>query len=146
MAEVDTPTKRQTAWHVTIHLSSGVLPNETLLKTSCIEVRPVEVCPNVMGESRFLFSENPSICKHVLLYPHKTRFYLSKSCLFMQMNISLWFTLTKSPTGPNMQLSTVLIWLKWAEDKDLRKRLCLYEGQFFNKHLCERLHVITQIP
>lgn len=134
MVEVDTPTKRQTPWHVTIHLSSVVLPNETLFKTSCIGVRPMEVCPTVMGENRALFSGNPSICKHVLLYPHETRFHLSKSCLLMWMRIPLWFTLTNSPIGPNMQLGTGRSsWFYWSGLKTRTSgRGCAYMRDSFS--------------
>lgn len=102
MVEVAIPTKRQTAWHVTTHFSSDVLPNETLFKTSCVEVKPVEGCPNVMEESGVLFRES----KHVqLLYPQGFIFFQSHaySC---EWAYPCWFTLTNSPVGQNMQLST----------------------------------------
>lgn len=98
--------QEETAWHVTIHLSSDVLPNETLFKTSCAGVKPVEMCPNVMGERRVLFSKNPSMCSHVLLCTRDKVFIFQNHAYLCGWAYPWCFTLTNRPIGPNMQLST----------------------------------------
>lgn len=105
MVEVDIPTKRQTAWHVTTHFSSDVLPNETLFKTSCVEVKPVEGCPNVMEESGVLFSEYPSMCS-CFTHMRQGFIFFQSHAYSCEWAYPCWFTLTNSPVGQNMQLST----------------------------------------